>query len=449
MQPGRAQPSPGAGEDVDAGHGPRGALPRRPAALRVPDRAHWGAPPEPGESAPGHRLTKLAVDPATSEVVKQIFVWRAAGLGFRAIASRLTGDGVPCPSNVDRERNPHRLGRAWSINAVRAIVLNPKYKGTQAYGRYHKVERLRDVDNPAAGHVTREVPSLRNDILTIAGIVDSIVGEGAWQAAQPGTCPSRPGRPERPAPRRGPHGPPRQSRYALRGLLLCANCGRKMQGNVISRGHVEPRVGYRCVYGNEYPGDTGHPRSMFVAEARIVPVLDDWLSALSSKTIDEAIAEMLVQASNESAEPPDIIRARRVANEAQAKVERFLDAIEKGMDPDLYVNRSRAVQTELGAARAVLEKHTSSAEPPLGEDKLRRLVQRIGSIVGLLQDADADERTQFYQELGLNIIYQRLDGRERVQASLGVEFSRVLRGDTLPRSTPPRYRNPLVTARKA
>ena len=164
---------------------------------------------------------------------------------------------------------------------------------------------------------------------------------------------------------------------------------------------------------------------MFVAEARIVPVLDDWLSALSSKTIDEAIAEMLVQAGNESAEPPDIIRARRVANEAQAKLERFLDAIEKGMDLDLYINRSRAVQAELGAARAVLEKHTSSAEPPLGEDQLRRLVQRIGSIVGLLQDADADERRQFYQELGLNLIYQRLDGRERVQASLGVEFSRV------------------------
>jgi DNA invertase Pin-like site-specific DNA recombinase len=382
--------------------------------------------PNPEKARQGIELTKLAVDLATSEVVKQIFAWRAAGLGFRAIASRLTGDGVPCPSNADRDRNPHRLGRAWSINAVRAIVLNPKYKGTQAYGRYHKVERLRDVDNPAAGHVTREVPSLHDNVLTIAGIVDSIVGEGAWQAAQPGTCPSRPGpSPESPAPRRDAHGPSRQSRYALRGLLLCANCGRRMQGNVVSRGHAEPRVGYRCVYGNEYPGDTGHPRSMFVAEARIVPVLDDWLGALSSKTIDQAIAEMLVQAGAENPEPPAIVRARRVVQEAQTKLERFMDAIEKGMDPDLYINRLRAVQAELGAAKAVLERHTSIADPPLGEDQLRDLVERVGSIVGLLQDADADERRQFYQELGLKLIYQRLDGREKVRASLGVEFSRV------------------------
>jgi DNA invertase Pin-like site-specific DNA recombinase len=267
--------------------------------------------PNPEKARQGVELTKLAVDPETSEVVKQIFAWRATGLGFRAIASRLTGDGVACPSSADRGRNPHRLGRAWSVNAVRAIVLNPKYKGTQAYGRYHKVERLRDVDNPAAGHVTREVPSRQDEVVTIAGIVESIVGEGTWRAAQPGTCPSRPGpSPDRPRGPAGSHGPPTESRYALRGLLLCASCGRKMQGNVISRGHAEPRVGYRCVYRDEYPGDQTHPRSMFVAENRIVPVLDDWLGALSSKSVDNVIAEMLLQAGAEDPEPPDVARAR-------------------------------------------------------------------------------------------------------------------------------------------
>jgi hypothetical protein len=147
-------------------------------------------------------------------------------------------------------------------------------------------------------------------------------------------------------------------------------------------------------------------------------VLDDWLGALSSKSVDHAIAEMLLQAGAEGPEPPDITRARRVALEAQTKLERYMDAIEKGMDPDLYITRSRAVQAELVAAKAVLETHRSSADPPLGEDQLRDLVQRVGSIVDLLQDAEADERRQFYQELGLNLIYQRIDGREKVQASL-------------------------------
>ena len=50
-----------------------------------------------------------------------------------------------------------------------------------------------------------------------------------------------------------------------------------MQGNVIARKGAN-RVGYRCVYRSEYPGDETHPRSIFVAEDRIVPVLDRWLA---------------------------------------------------------------------------------------------------------------------------------------------------------------------------
>jgi site-specific DNA recombinase len=91
--------------------------------------------PNPEKARQGVQLTKLAIDPETSAVVERIFAWRAQGLGFRAIASRLTSQGISCPSGADRERNPHRLGRAWSVGAVRAIVANPKYMGTAAYGR--------------------------------------------------------------------------------------------------------------------------------------------------------------------------------------------------------------------------------------------------------------------------------------------------------------------------
>src|SRR5262249_20098730 len=156
-------------------------------------------------------------NPETAQVVRQIFSWRGQGIGFRAIASRLTDAGIASPSGADRHRNPHRLGRAWSVNAVRAIILNPKYKGQQTYGRYHKVERLRSVDNPGAGHVTREVPSSDADILTVYDAIDAIVTDEEWQAAQPGTSPTTPGpRPDRPARTHRPPGPTPGSRYALR-----------------------------------------------------------------------------------------------------------------------------------------------------------------------------------------------------------------------------------------
>lgn len=311
------------------------------------------------------------------------------------------------------------------MNAVRAIVLNPRYKGTQTYGRYHKVERLRSVDNPAAGHVTREVPSPPDDVLVVANLIEPIVSSADWHAAQPGRTACAPGpRPDRPTQLHEMGDAPSGSRYALRGLLICADCGRKMQGNAITRKKAGPRLGYRCVFRDEYPGDEHHPKSLFVAENRILPALDEWLRTLSCKNFEVVIAEMIHNAAAEDEEPPEIRRARTIATKAQTKLDRYMDAIEKGMDPTLYVERSKTAQRELFAARAVIDGRSSAVEP-LDEAQLRELLERVGDVVELLRHADADERHEFYQELGLRLAYQRLGEREKVRASLGVEFSRV------------------------
>jgi hypothetical protein len=218
---------------------------------------------------------------------------------------------------------------------------------------------------------------------------------------------------------------PPGSRYALRGLLICAECGRRMQGNAINRTKAGPRLGYRCVFRNEYPGDEDHPKSLFVAESRILPALDEWLRSLSSKNLEETMAEMIEHAAADEGQPPEVRRARTMASEAQTKLDRYMDAIEKGMDPTLYVERSKTAQRELAAARAVMEGHASAQETPLSETQLRGILERVGDIVELLRHADADERREFYQELGLRLAYQRLGEREKVRAYLGVEFSRV------------------------
>ena len=137
-----------------------------------------------------------------------------------------------------------------------------------------------------------------------------------------------------------------------------------------------------------------------MAEDRVVPVVVDWLATLTSKSLDEAIAAMLAQTGAED-KPPEVRRARTVAYEARSKLDRYMDAIEKGMDPMLYVERSRAAQQELASARAVVEGHAATAAPALGEREIRELLERVGSIVGLLRHADAAERQVFYRELTL------------------------------------------------
>ena len=149
------------------------------------------AHPNPEKARQGIELTNLVVDLETSKVVQQIFAWRVEGVGFRAIAARLSEQGVPSPSAADRERNPHRHGRAWSVSAVRAIVMNPKYKGQGSYGRYRKVERLFDVNDPAAGNVTRMSPAPAGEVIKTDGTVAPIVTESGSEHSRIGRLPAQ------------------------------------------------------------------------------------------------------------------------------------------------------------------------------------------------------------------------------------------------------------------
>jgi hypothetical protein len=144
--------------------------------------------PNPEKARQSVELTNLVVDPETSKVVEQIFAWRVDGVGFRAIAARLSEQGVLCPSAADRARNPHRHGRSWSVSAVRTIVMK-KYKGQGVYGRYRKTERLYDVNDPAAGNITRMSPAPASEIVQTNGIVPSIISESVWRQAQTDRAP--------------------------------------------------------------------------------------------------------------------------------------------------------------------------------------------------------------------------------------------------------------------
>jgi DNA invertase Pin-like site-specific DNA recombinase len=90
-----------------------------------------GPHPNPAKAADGKKLHRLVPDPVTAPVVRRIFDdYLVAGLGFYAIAERLTAEGVLSPSAYDRARNRHRPGHAWGKSAVRAILLNPPLHGT-------------------------------------------------------------------------------------------------------------------------------------------------------------------------------------------------------------------------------------------------------------------------------------------------------------------------------
>ncbi|WP_228542579.1 recombinase family protein [Nocardia sp. XZ_19_369] len=122
---------------------------RPPYGYRLADA---GPHPNPSKAADGKRLHTLEPDPATAPVVQRIFHEYLTGLGFFAIAQRLTNEDIPCPSANDRDRNRHRSGIAWSKSAVRVILTNPRYTGHEVWNKQRKQESLIDVDDVALGH---------------------------------------------------------------------------------------------------------------------------------------------------------------------------------------------------------------------------------------------------------------------------------------------------------
>lgn len=199
-----------------------------------------GPHPNPAKAADGKRLHALAPDPNTEHVVRRIFAEYLAGRGLKAIAEGLARDDIPSPSAYDPGRNKHRCGIAWSYSAVRAILANPRYTGRQVWNKQPKSELLIDVNDVALGHAIKQKwnePSKwiwsKQPVHEPLVDIEPFERVRALQRAR-GSADER-------SPRRTPRG------YALRGLMRCGICGRKMQG---SWNNGKPH--YRRVFLSQY-----------------------------------------------------------------------------------------------------------------------------------------------------------------------------------------------------
>ncbi|MGW0504069.1 hypothetical protein [Micromonospora sp. NPDC003241] len=80
---------------------------RPPYGYRLVDA---GPHPNAAHARWGRRLRRLEPDPATAGHVRWMYAQRLAGRSLASIARGLNDAGTPCPSGVDRDRNPHRRG---------------------------------------------------------------------------------------------------------------------------------------------------------------------------------------------------------------------------------------------------------------------------------------------------------------------------------------------------
>jgi site-specific DNA recombinase len=363
-----------------------------------------GPHPNPAKAADGKRLHALAPDPQTAHVVRRIFAEYLAGRGLKAIAEGLTRDNIPSPSAYDPARNKHRCGIAWSWSAVGVILANPRYTGRQVWNKQRKDEVLIDVNDVGLGHETKMRWNDQDKwIWSDRPVHEPLIDVKVFEQAQ--VTRRAKGAADQRSPRRARHP------YALRGLLYCGVCGRRMQG---SWNNGKPH--YRCVFLSEYAARNkiNHPASVYLLEEQLLPQLDQWLSRKFDPIAFPSTVRELEAA--QPVEPPPDEAAQREITECDAKLRQHRAALEAGADPVLVTSWMNETQAKRAAAQARLRKPAGPRRRRMTRDEITALVTALGHAMQVLKNADPADKAEVYSRLGLTLTYHPQDRRVDVEA---------------------------------
>ncbi|WP_433498598.1 recombinase family protein [Sphaerimonospora sp. CA-214678] len=232
---------------------------RPPYGYRLADA---GPHPNQAHARWGRRLHRLEPDPATAAVVRWIFAVRRAGWSIAAIARQLNERRIPCPSRVDRARNPHRSGEGWTGRTIASMLENPRYTGRQVWNR----QRTDHDPHSVSG---RSWNDHSDWVISDGQVHPPLVSEADFVAVQAVR-----------AARATADGDFR--RYRLSGLVICGLCGRRMDAHWANQ-----RPGYRCRHGHTSAKTrtSDQPRNLYIREDRLLDILSARLNLTDHERI--------------------------------------------------------------------------------------------------------------------------------------------------------------------
>ncbi|MGP3912995.1 recombinase family protein [Nonomuraea sp. 10N515B] len=361
-----------------------------------------GPHPNPSKAADGRRLRRLVADPVTSAVVRWIYGECLKGRGYLDIAEDLTRQGILCPSANDPERNKHRDQRAWSKSAVRVILTNPRYTGHQVWNKQRKDEILVDVDNVALGTTTRQRWNSKDKwIWSEHPVHDALVSVEDYRRVQDILAKRSNGRfSHRPRQTRRP--------YAFRGVLFCGYCERRMQGSWNNE-----QACYRCrpVARHAIGDDLGHPKVVYLQEAKILDEADGWLAtAFGPDALEHTIAAITEQAIGP--DEVNLLDLRKRLLKCDRKLIRYRSALDtRGKLLEVFSWHNEAKNESAGLEE---EQKAVQVVRPVSDAEVRSVIEEIGDVVRLVGEADPRDKAELFLRLGLKHTYYQ--SRQTVEA---------------------------------
>lgn len=293
------------------------------------------------------------IDEEAAAVVKRIFAIRVEGKSFRAIARKLTGEGIPNPATYftkldggkwDRPCSPY-----WCPSTVARILSDPTYIGSTVQRKTTSVsyKNRKVVNLPPSEYIVRE------------NAHEGIVSRELWEKVQGINKSVSRGRADK-----------SDKLHALSGLLVCADCGKKLK---LKTGKGKSGRSLNCGFLCRTYVDLGkkYCSSHAVTEREIEGiVLDDLKSMLGSDIVDESVARELFYRSREkrNARSSDEIRLKalkkRVAELDKLVQSAFEDRVLKGVPESVFANLCEKYEKE----RAIAAEETAKIEKRLAAE---------------------------------------------------------------------------------
>lgn len=315
----------------------------------------------------GRSYTIAVVEEKQAEVIRMIFRWRCDGWGFKRIAHELNGAGVPFPKASARGSG------SWSPSAIRAMVLNPRYRGLHIHGKSKKERR---------GGVTSRVKADPADVITLDRPEWRIVDDDLWLRAQDRSAPVAPGR----------YLPSPACKYPLTRIARCAVCGGSV-GVAHARHDRRAVKSYVCIQHRER-GPSVCPVQIYQpideVERSLVAYIDRHV--LTPDVIARMAGEIRTAIEEQIPTIPDDLAALEAdLRDVKAEQKRLARAVAIADDvPELVAelraraNRARALEVRIAAVRRAPEELTALVDRAEASVK-----ERLGNVrASLLEGSD-------------------------------------------------------------
>ena len=182
-----------------------------------------------------------------------------------------------------------------------------------------------------------------------------------------------------------------------------------MQGN-----WTHGRAYYRCKFTADYPGgDCGHSRNVYVREDAVVHGLDGWVgSSFDDDHLDDACDRIAGLRTGPAAQEREAALRAAIAD-----CDRKLANYRALLDHDDAVTVAASWIADTQRERKKLERQLGNQVPgdQLTREQVKALVNALTDIVEVLAQAEPQDKTELYDQLGISLAYHP-DGTVTVES---------------------------------